>query len=198
MSELVPVFPASDNAPLAPYTPAIKVNGFVYCSGQIGMVDGKLSGDFKTECVAALDRVKNLVEAAGKWCDLMQTKSTNAQSLFLLVSINFCEGSNMSKVVKVTIFLAGSMEHYETLSAVYADYFAKPYPARSCVAVAALPRGNFSLFTNLFHILSPLNTHFHSPSMKKNIIHIITSDTLCIPTIAHLDFSESRTPSLWL
>lgn len=66
MSELVPVFPPSDNTPLAPYTPAIKANGFVYCSGQIGMVDGKLSGDFRTECVAALERVKNLVEAAGK------------------------------------------------------------------------------------------------------------------------------------
>jgi enamine deaminase RidA (YjgF/YER057c/UK114 family) len=42
------------------------VNGFVYCSGQIGWENNQLSGDFETECRVALNRVKALLEAAGK------------------------------------------------------------------------------------------------------------------------------------
>jgi enamine deaminase RidA (YjgF/YER057c/UK114 family) len=41
----------------------------VYCSGQIGWADNKLSGDFETEARVALTRVKNLLEAAGVWLE---------------------------------------------------------------------------------------------------------------------------------
>ena len=48
-------------------------------------------------------------------------------------------GSDMSKVIKVSIFLK-NIEDFALVNEVYATYFNKPYPARSCVAVKALPK----------------------------------------------------------
>lgn len=49
-------------------------------------------------------------------------------------------GLDFSSVVKTTVFLT-DLDDFATVNAVYAEFFAKPYPARSCVQVAALPKG---------------------------------------------------------
>ena len=48
-------------------------------------------------------------------------------------------GSDMSKVVKTTVFIK-DMNDFAAINAIYAQYFAEPYPARSCVEVARLPK----------------------------------------------------------
>ena len=49
-------------------------------------------------------------------------------------------GSSMDRVVKTTVFLA-DMGDFAAVNQVYSTYFAEPFPARSCVQVAALPLG---------------------------------------------------------
>lgn len=49
-------------------------------------------------------------------------------------------GSSLSSVVKTTIFLT-DMNDFDAMNQMYAVYFSHPYPARSCVAVSALPKG---------------------------------------------------------
>ena len=48
-------------------------------------------------------------------------------------------GSDMSKVVKTTVFLK-HMDDFGAVNAIYAQYFTEPYPTRSCVEVARLPK----------------------------------------------------------
>ena len=48
-------------------------------------------------------------------------------------------GSDISKVVKTTVFIK-NMDDFGLINGVYAQYFTEPYPARSCVEVARLPK----------------------------------------------------------
>ena len=48
-------------------------------------------------------------------------------------------GSDMSKAVKTTVFIK-NMDDFATVNAIYAGYFSEPFPARSCVEVARLPK----------------------------------------------------------
>ena len=48
-------------------------------------------------------------------------------------------GSDMSKAVKTTVFIK-NMDDFATVNAIYAEYFSEPFPARSCVEVARLPK----------------------------------------------------------
>ena len=48
-------------------------------------------------------------------------------------------GSDISKVVKSTVFIK-NMDDFGTINAIYAKYFTEPFPARSCVEVARLPK----------------------------------------------------------
>ena len=48
-------------------------------------------------------------------------------------------GSDMSKAVKTTVFIK-NMDDFATVNAIYAQYFTEPFPARSCVEVARLPK----------------------------------------------------------
>jgi enamine deaminase RidA (YjgF/YER057c/UK114 family) len=59
-----PVVPAG-SAILGPYTPAIKANGMVFCSGQIGLVEGTLAEGVKAQAEASLNACKVVLEAAG-------------------------------------------------------------------------------------------------------------------------------------
>jgi len=109
-----PVFIEGASPPIGPFTPAIKANGFVFVSGQIGMdPSDKLAEGLEQQARFVLDRVRNTLKAAG---------------------------SDMSKVVKATVFLT-NMSDFSALNGVYAEYFTKPYPARSCIAVKELPKG---------------------------------------------------------
>lgn len=107
---------ATNDAPAAigPYSQAIAVPSFVFVSGQLP-IDPK-SGQI-AEGVAA------------------QTK----QSLENLSAILVAGNSNLSSVVKTTVFLK-DMNDFEAMNRVYAEYFNATPPARSTVEVARLPR----------------------------------------------------------
>lgn len=107
----------SPNAPSAvgAYSQGIVAGDMVYTSGCIPIdpVSKAMPEDVKAQAVVALQNVKAIVEAAG---------------------------SAMEKVVKCTVYLA-DIGDFSAVNEVYATFFAKPFPARSCFAVAALPLG---------------------------------------------------------
>jgi 2-iminobutanoate/2-iminopropanoate deaminase len=100
---------------IGPYSPAIKVGQVVYLSGSIPMdpVTGEMvTGDIVEQATRVLDNIGALLQAAG---------------------------AEFRHVVKTTVFLA-DMNEFTAMNAVYATYFTAPYPARSTVQVARLPR----------------------------------------------------------
>ena len=100
--------------PVGPYSPAIGVGDLVFLSGQI-----------------ALDAAGNVAGA---------TAAEQArQALDNLVALLAAAGLTTDAVVKTTIFLT-DMTDFGAVNEVYAGYFAAPFPARSTVAVAALPK----------------------------------------------------------
>ena len=107
----------SSDAPKAigPYSQAIIANGFVYTAGQIGT-------DPKTG---------TLVEGG--------IAEQTAQALKNLAAVLKAAGSSVDNAVKTTVFLA-DMNDFAKMNEVYAKFFNKPYPARSTVEVARLPR----------------------------------------------------------
>lgn len=110
------VFTADAPAAIGPYSQAVKAGNTVYLSGQIGMnpATGELvSADVKEQTAQALKNMKAVLAAAGATVD---------------------------NVVKTTVFLT-DMADFQAVNAVYAETFASDAPARSCVAVAALPKG---------------------------------------------------------
>ncbi len=107
---------ATDKAPaaLGPYSQAQIVGNLVYTSGQIGV-------DPATGLAAA-------------------TVEEQAHQVFRNLSeILKAAGTDMSKVVKTTVFLK-DMNDFAAVNAIYAQYFTEPFPARSCVEVARLPK----------------------------------------------------------
>ena len=107
---------STDKAPAAigPYSQAVEINGIIYTSGVIPVVPetGEIPEGSVAQAEQAFKNVTNLVEAAG---------------------------SSMDKVVKTTVFIK-EMNDFADINEVYAKYFKEPYPARSCVEVARLPK----------------------------------------------------------
>ena len=103
-------------AAIGPYSQAIKVGNLVYTSGQI-----------------PIDPATGLFVAGG-------IKEQTRQSLLNVKAILEEAGLTMSDVVKTTVFMA-DMNDFADMNAVYAEFFAEPYPARSAVAVKTLPKG---------------------------------------------------------
>ena len=109
---------ATKNAPAAvgPYSQAIDCGDTVYCSGQIPL-------DPQTGAV-----VEGGLEA-------------QTHQMFRNVKAVLAEaGLGLENVVKTTVFMT-DLGQFGALNAIYAEYFAEPYPARSCVEVSALPKG---------------------------------------------------------
>ena len=109
---------ATDGAPAAigPYVQARVEGELVFCSGQIALdpATGTLvTGGIVAEARRVLENVRAVLRAAG---------------------------GDLASVVKTTVFLV-DMADFAAMNEVYAEFFAAPYPARSTVAVAALPRG---------------------------------------------------------
>lgn len=107
---------STDKAPAAigPYSQAVAVSGLLYLSGQIPLVPETgevIAGDVTAQTEQVMRNI-GAVLAAG--------------------------GSDFSRVVKTTCFLK-DMGDFAAFNAVYAKYFVNK-PARSCVAVAALPK----------------------------------------------------------
>lgn len=109
---------STQNAPAAigPYSQAIEVNGFVYASGQLPIdpATGAFpEGEVKEQTRQSLLNVKAILEEAGL---------------------------ALSNVVKTTVYLA-DMGDFAAMNEVYSQFFAQPFPARSAIAVKALPKG---------------------------------------------------------
>jgi 2-iminobutanoate/2-iminopropanoate deaminase len=111
-------FIATDEAPKAigPYSQAVAEGGFLFASGQISL-DPATGNLVPGDVVAATERVFDNLEAV-----LRQS------------------GLTLEDVVKATVFLA-RMDDFAAMNGVYAKRFGEHRPARSTVAVAALPRG---------------------------------------------------------
>lgn len=108
---------ATQKAPAAigPYSQAIKANGFVFTSGQIPLSPA-------TGALAATD-------IEGQTRQVMEN----------LAEVLKAAGTDFSKVVKTTIFLA-DMNDFAKVNEIYASYFPKDPPARSTIQVARLPK----------------------------------------------------------
>ncbi|MGC8616782.1 MAG: Rid family detoxifying hydrolase [Desulfurella sp.] len=107
------IFTEDAPKPIGPYSQAIKVGGFIFISGQLG-----------------IDSQGNL---------LSNTKEQTRQVLNNLKSILYSAGSNLEKVVKITIFFT-QKDDFSIINEVYSEFFTKEPPARSAVCVAALPK----------------------------------------------------------
>ncbi|HTX70220.1 MAG TPA: Rid family detoxifying hydrolase [Thermoleophilia bacterium] len=109
------VYASPDGAPaVGPYSPAVGIGDFVFVSGQIPLdPDGKIAGYTpKDQARKALENLKATLTAAGLTLD---------------------------DVVKTTIFIK-DMDEFGAINDVYAEFFSEPYPARSTVEVARLPK----------------------------------------------------------
>ncbi len=109
-------FISTNEAPQAigPYSQAVVVNGFVYTSGQIGLLpNGELVADD--------------VES--------QTHQVMKNLFYVLESAN----AHFNDVIKTTIFLE-DMRDFDKINAIYAHYFGTHKPVRSTVAVRSLPK----------------------------------------------------------
>ena len=107
----------TESAPAAigPYSQAIKVNGFVFASGQIPIDPGTgefVTGGIREQTEQVLKNLSAVLEAAG---------------------------SSLEQVVKTTVFLA-DMNEFSAMNEVYGKFFTGAPPARATVAAAGLPR----------------------------------------------------------
>lgn len=103
-------------AAVGPYSQAASANGFLFTAGQLGLVpDTKqlAEGGIQAQTRQALLNLKAILEAAG---------------------------TDLSKVVKTTVFLI-NMGDFAAMNEVYAEFFTGDFPARSTIAVAQLPLG---------------------------------------------------------
>lgn len=108
-------------APIGPFSQAVAVGNTIYLSGQLGAdpATGKL--------------VEGGVEAE------------THQIFKNIISVLKADGLSLKNVVKCTVLLA-SMEDFQKINAVYAQYFTEKYPARKCFQVACLPmNGNIEI-----------------------------------------------------
>jgi 2-iminobutanoate/2-iminopropanoate deaminase len=108
----------TDKAPKAigPYSQAIVTDTMAFTAGQVGLEPstGELvEGGIEMQTRQALTNIQNILEASA---------------------------SGLNYVVKTTVFLK-DMQDFSTMNTIYAEFFPKNPPARSTVAVAALPKG---------------------------------------------------------
>ena len=102
--------------PVGPFSQAVKIDGFIYFSGQIGQdpTTGKLvAGGIAAETERLFQNLSAVLKAAGRSFD---------------------------DVACARVFLT-NMSDYVAMNGIYAKYFSPPFPARTVIAVAALPLG---------------------------------------------------------
>ena len=107
----------TDKAPgaIGPYSQGMKVGDLIFFSGQIPLdpKTGEMPAGIEAQTKQSLENVKGLLES---------------------------QGLSFADVVKTTVYL-DSMDDFGTMDDIYATYFVEPYPARSAVEVAKLPKG---------------------------------------------------------
>jgi 2-iminobutanoate/2-iminopropanoate deaminase len=102
--------------PVGPFAAAVRAGEFIFVSGQVGQdpLTGRLvSGDVTAQLEQAVVNIRAVLHAAGK---------------------------TLADVVRVGAYLT-DMNDFAKMNAVYARHFDAPYPARTTIAVAALPLG---------------------------------------------------------
>ncbi|MEG0286408.1 MULTISPECIES: RidA family protein [Vagococcus] len=111
---LKPIHTEKAPGAIGPYSQAIQVGELVYTSGQLPVnpETGAISEDVKEQAKQSLENVKAILEEAG---------------------------TSMDKVFKTTVFIK-EMNDFAAINEVYGEFFAEPFPARSCVEVARLPK----------------------------------------------------------
>ena len=105
----------TEKAPaVGPYSQAVEANGFVFVSGQLGLIPdtGAMAHSLAAQTVQALENVISVLKTANL---------------------------GLKDVVKTTCLLA-NMEDFSLFNEIYAQYFGDHKPARSCFAVAHLPK----------------------------------------------------------
>jgi 2-iminobutanoate/2-iminopropanoate deaminase len=110
------VFTPDAPAPIGPYSQAVRAGAFLFCSGQIPIdpATGKLvEGDMAVQTRRVMDNIAALLAAIG---------------------------ASFEQVVKTTIYLV-DMADFAAINPVYGERFGTRPPARSTIAVAALPMG---------------------------------------------------------
>jgi len=107
---------STDKAPSAigPYSQAIEINNMVYTSGAIPVnpSTGEIPEGVEAQAEQAFSNMRALVEASG---------------------------SKVENIVKTTVFIK-EMNDFGIINEIYKKYFKEPFPARSCVEVARLPK----------------------------------------------------------
>jgi 2-iminobutanoate/2-iminopropanoate deaminase len=114
--EIAPVSTPGAPRAIGPYSQGIRAGSFLFTAGQVGFdpASGELvDGGITEQTARVLENIRAILEAAG---------------------------SDLSQVVKTTVFLV-DMGDFAAMNEVYARAFGNHRPARSTVAVAALPRG---------------------------------------------------------
>ena len=101
-------------AAIGPYSQAQIVGNLVFTSGQIPIIPetGEIAVGLEAQAHQVFKNLSELLKAAG---------------------------SDLSKAVKTTVFIQ-HMDDFAAIKAIYAQYFTEPFPARSCVEVARLPK----------------------------------------------------------
>jgi 2-iminobutanoate/2-iminopropanoate deaminase len=109
--------PAAAAPAVGPYSQAVRIGDFLFCSGQIPIdpahPGGPIVGDIRAQTQRVLDNIRAILED---------------QKLAF------------AHVVKSTVFMT-NLADFAAMNEVYAKYFAADFPARSTIQVAALPRG---------------------------------------------------------
>ena len=102
-------------AAIGPYSQALDTGNMLFISGQIPIdpATGVMADTVEEQAKQVLTNIKNILAEAGL---------------------------TMNDVVKTSVFLA-DLGDFAKVNEVYASFFAEPYPARSCVQVAAIPKG---------------------------------------------------------
>jgi len=103
-------------AAIGPYSQAVRHDGLLWCSGQLGLDPAKgtlVAGDTAAQAEQALRNLEAVCREAG---------------------------TSLTKALRLTIYLI-DMADFQTVNTVYATFFEAPYPARACVQVAGLPKG---------------------------------------------------------
>ena len=108
----------TDQAPAAigPYSQAVRVDNFLYTSGQIALdrQSGEfLSGEIEQETERTIENISAILKAGGL---------------------------SLDNVIKTTAYLT-DLSHFARMNHIYEKYFSGNKPARACVQVAALPKG---------------------------------------------------------
>ena len=111
-----PVSTASAPAAIGPYSQAVVTANMLFVSGQLPI--DPATGAFAEEGVQEQTR----------------------QSLLNVQAILAEAGLTLANVVKTTVFLA-DMGDFAAMNEIYAQFFTEPFPARSAIAVKALPKG---------------------------------------------------------